>query len=265
MARIPSVRELPPPSGRDRRPHRQRPASPHRPACRDPRLRRGLDVRRAGPAGARPHGRRHGAAPVPPAPRPPQPARPRPRGGQRARPRPPGPAEPACAPPRRGRARRGARRRVRRAAGRAADPRRPGHAVAPAPQPPVDARAAGPRGARHRLLDVRTSGDARHLPSRRGRPQRRPGAPPGPRRGVDDRPQGPAGDPAHAAHGRPRLGLRGHQLPPLAPGRLPRPHRRREARDRVDQGAHRRSTAATPTTSSSPAARPAATCAPWPR
>ena len=52
--------------------------------------------------------------------------------------------------------------------------------------------------------------------------------------------QGPAGHPADAAAGVQGLGVRGDQLPARAARRVPRPDRRRQAGDRLGQGAHRR-------------------------
>ena len=86
-----------------------------------------------------------------------------------------------------------------------------------------------------------------------------PGPAPGARRRLDDRQQGPAGPAADEAHGLARLGVRRDQLPAQPARRLPRAHRRRQARDRLDPRARRGVRRATRRSSRSPAARPAAT------
>ncbi len=65
-------------------------------------------------------------------------------------------------------------------------------------------------------------------------------AAPGARRRVDDRQEGPAGHPAHAAPGRQGVGLRGDQLPSRPARPVPGPHHRRQAGDRLDPREHLR-------------------------
>ena len=72
------------------------------------------------------------------------------------------------------------------------------------------------------------------------RRRRRARAPPGPRRRLGDGPEGRSG---RAADGPPRrtgMGVRHHQLPPLAARDVARSHRGRQASPGVDEGVHRR-------------------------
>ena len=78
---------------------------------------------------------------------------------------------------------------------------------------------------------------------RRARPAARrqgAGAAAGARRRVDDRHAPTAGLPADEPPRRARLGVRVDRLPRQPAAHLARPHRRRQARAGVDQGAHRR-------------------------
>ena len=86
--------------------------------------------------------------------------------------------------------------------------------------------AYGDAGRRNRL-DIWRRAD---LPDDAGAP----GAAPGPRRGVGDRPEGGAGASAHGPPGRPGLGVRHDQLPPQPPSDVARAHRRRQAGHRLD-------------------------------
>ena len=92
----------------------------------------------------------------------------------------------------------------------------------------------------------------RHLPPQARRPRaagrppdRRPGPPLHPRRGLGHRRQAGAGDADDARARAAGLGLRGHQLPPQSEGHLAGPHRGLQTGDRLGAGPHRTSTAAT--------------------
>ena len=107
--------------------------------------------------------------------------------------------------------------------------------------PTCGARRRYRAGARHQLRRRRRAQPARRVEARR--PRR-----PTPRRPCCSRSTAAPGrwaegGPGRAADGPPRragLGVRHRQLPAVAAGHLARPHRRREAGARVDQGEHRR-------------------------
>ena len=138
------------------------------------------------------------------------------------------------------------------------------HGVAAGHRRPVPL-PGDPPDPQHRLRGA--TGIYRHrldIIGRRRRPaDGRTGARLHPRRGVDHRRQARAGHPDDARAGRAGLGLRGHQLPAQPQGHLARPRRRLQAGRSPGCASTSPSTAATPSSSRSRAARPAATCRPW--
>ncbi len=112
---------------------------------------------------------------------------------------------------------------------------------APRRDPPPVHGAPPQRGARPRRLlwIARAAQPARRLPAQ-GPADGVPRHHPGPRRGLGDRRQEPAGAPARAPPRRAGLGVRLHQLSPQPASHLPRSDPRREAGHRLGEGEHRR-------------------------
>ncbi len=134
----------------------------------------------------------------------------------------------------------------------------------------VPAPDAGQAGRAHQEPRVRTARPPqppRRLPAPRGEPEQPTGTgpPADPRRRLGHRGQEPAGTAAHAAPGRRGLGVRRDQLPPEPEGDVARAPGRLQARARRGSASTSPSTAATRTSSASPAARPAGTSRRWSR
>ncbi len=93
----------------------------------------------------------------------------------------------------------------------------------------------------HQLRRIRQRQPPGHLATSRSRSERKgAGAVPDPRRRLDDGKQTRTGPSVDEPPRRAGLDLRGDQLPAQPAQHLARPHRRRQARPRVGQGAHRR-------------------------